>query len=85
MIEQSAGRSECSTSAIGTLFVYNLNRIYRSYEGYSKVTGYDWCGCGGLSAGAIAGIVIATIAFVVILILMIYFCVMSRRAVAENN
>ena len=35
---------------------------------------YDWCDCGGLGAGAIAGIVLGSIAALIIVVCIISCC-----------
>jgi hypothetical protein len=64
----------CSETDEGKAFTKQLDVYYSTKEGSTNIISYDWCQCGGLGAGAIAGIVIGCVAGVVLIIAIIACC-----------
>ena len=73
----------CSETTQGRSYTTALNVYYSAQEGSTDLVTYDWCGCGGLGVGAIVGIVLGSIAGLVLLVCLIQCC--RRRKTSEEK
>lgn len=76
------GQSVCADSVEGKATTTFLDIAYSAIKGNRNLDSkYDWCACGGggLSGGAIAGIVIGSVVFLILLGLLVWWCLKKRK------
>ena len=60
--------------------------LYSFQEGDSSFSStYNWCGCGGLSTGAIIAVIVGCLLGVALIGGLIYYCVFVRRRKREMD
>ena len=73
----------CSESAAGDILFKGLNNLYSILMGKADLSQtYDWCNCGdgGLSGGAIAGIVLCSLAGLVLILGCYYYYCYKKKS-----